>query len=114
MGNIIERLTSWRTSLPGLLMAVFFFLVQFNVIGADQTDEAEKQVYTIYDGILSVLVGLSSLILLFTKEKKGAVLEADEDVIIQATQLFKQLYEEAEKTEQKRALINSKTQVQLE
>ena len=68
MKDLIERLTSYKTTIVGIATAIIAVLSLLGYLAPEKKEVAETNVVTIYDSLLAVLGGVSGLILVFSKD----------------------------------------------
>ena len=66
MEDLIKRLTSYKTTVIGVVTAVLAIMVFFGLVQPE--NEGVAVVTTLWDGILQVLAAVSGLILIFSKD----------------------------------------------
>jgi len=70
LNDLIDRLTSWKTTAMGIAMAVIAILVGFGIVGEEAKEGAEIAVSGFWDGVVLALVGLGGIINIFSKDEK--------------------------------------------
>ena len=66
--NVYDRSVPSRnlwTTIPGLITLVLSILVGFGVISLDQQGELQTHITTIYEALIAIYGGITSIILLF-------------------------------------------------
>mgnify|MGYP000695651582 CR=1 FL=1 len=66
MDDLIKRLTSYKTTIIGIVTAILAILVFFNIVPPE--NNGVEVVTTLWYGILQVLAGVSGVILVFSKD----------------------------------------------
>ena len=66
MDDLIKRLTSYKTTIIGIVTAILAILVFFDVVKPE--NQGVEVVSSLWDGILQVLAGISGVILIFSKD----------------------------------------------
>ena len=68
MKDLIERLTSWKTTIVGAATLIIAVLVFFKVVQPENQGEAVAGISNFWDGIVQVMASVSGLILIFSKD----------------------------------------------
>jgi hypothetical protein len=68
MKDFIDRLTSYKTTVIGVVTAVLAIAVLFGWIGAEKQPEIATGINNFWDALIAVLASINGLILVFTKE----------------------------------------------
>lgn len=68
MKDLIDRLTSWKTTIIGAATLIISLLVLFNVITPERQEDAIGGVTNLWEGIIQVLAAISGLILIFSHD----------------------------------------------
>ena len=66
MNDFIKRMTSWKTTVLGIVTAIISILVISGVL--DPENNGVEVVSSFWDGAVQVLAAVSGLILLFSKD----------------------------------------------
>ena len=66
MDDLIKRLTSYKTTVIGVVTAIIAILVFTGVVQPE--NDGVAVVTTLWDGILQVLAAISGIILIFSKD----------------------------------------------
>lgn len=66
MNDLIDRLTSWKTTVIGVATALVSILVFFGVL--EPENDGVELVSTFWDGALQVLSAIAGFVLIFSKD----------------------------------------------
>lgn len=69
LNDLIERLTSWKSSAMGIFISVVSILVIANVVGEENQEGIIANASGFWDGATQMLSTLSGIILIFSKDK---------------------------------------------
>jgi hypothetical protein len=68
MNDLIERLTSYKTTIIGVVTAIAAILVLFGFVGEENQDGVVTGVNNFWDAVIAILASINGLILLFSKD----------------------------------------------
>ena len=71
MKDLIARLTSYKTTIIGVVTALAAILVLFGVVGEENKDGVVEGVNNFWEALIAILASINGLILLFSKDSEG-------------------------------------------
>jgi len=72
LSDFVERLTSWKTTILGLVSGLVIILVATGVIGKEESGQISPVIDSIWGSVIMILGGINSLVLLFSKDGEAA------------------------------------------